>query len=408
MIGKLKKQVVKNFFWALAGRIFAAGIQTIGIILLARWESVENFGVVVSILALSVLLHAIIDFGLSPFLIKEYAKTHNEQLASECIILNAKAANIFSFLSMILLVILGMLLDSLYYSLIPLSIWVAFERRADLLLGLYIAEGNNKKATQFLLIRRFLFIISFVFLYLILNIGATLAYSMGIAMAAILSYIQVSKQFNFKIIEWSNDKNWNILKQSFPFWINSLFAQLRNIDVLVVTLILGSVQGAYFGFVNRSIAPLNMISTSMASVILPSVSKKEIEEHEFLKYIFFITLVASVPYFLVYFFVDSLIPMFLGNNYFATIELIKIVCIGLVFFSASSIINSILQGIDMQKHVAYANFFATLIYFVILLIMTNIGGVVFSAYALVVFFLLRFLLTLRLLYKYFLKGKTNG
>lgn len=65
MIKSLKnidKKIVKNFSWALLGRIFAALCQTLGIILLARWESVDNFGIVVSILAFTAVLIAFIDF----------------------------------------------------------------------------------------------------------------------------------------------------------------------------------------------------------------------------------------------------------------------------------------------------------------------------------------------------------
>jgi len=400
----IKKNILKKFSWALLGRLIAAAIQALAIVLLARWESLENFGLVIPILTLAVLIHAIIDFGLSPYIIKERAKTKNDSIIYECAPLNIYIVNIFSVIAIIFLLNLGFFVDNIYYYLLPLSVWINFERRADFLLGIFIADGKNKEATQLLVARRFVFFILFILLHLIFNLEVTLSYSIGIAIAAILSYIQIQKKLHLEKIVASKKNLHNIFIKTLPFWINSLFSQLRNIDVVILTILLGSIQGAYFGFVNRLISPLNMISTSMSVVVLPSVSKKEIKEKEFIKYIFLITLFSSIPYFLLYIYADSIIMTFVGEKYIPTIPLIQVLCIGLVFFSASSILSSILQGINLQKKVAYANMLSTIMYFILLVVfLLYTSNILYGVYTLVCFFVLRFLFMLVILLKHFAK-----
>jgi len=391
MLKNIDKKVVKNFSWALIGRIFAALCQTIGIVLLARWESINNFGFVISILAFSTVLIAFIDFGLNTFMIKERARNINSNLVNYCVKINSNITLFVGFVFFIIILFLSYFYNSFFFYMLPLTFWIIFEKRNEQLLGIYIADGNNKKATQLLTLRRFLGIFLFVISFKLFNINPTLAYSLSILLSSVLLFrftikdlnLNLNLNFDYKLIE--------VLKKTFPYWINSLFAQLRNIDVTIVSIISTPIHAAYFGFINRAVTPLNMVATSMASVILPSVSKKEIKIEQFYFYLIFTTILASLPFLFLFFSVDILIPFALGNKYIETIPLFKIICIGLIFFSASSIIASILQGTDLQKEVAKVNIISTSIYLIILIPFTYYGNSLYATYSLVFFFLFRFI-----------------
>lgn len=178
---------------------------------------------------------------------------------------------------------------------------MVFEKRNDQLLAIYIADGNNKKATQLLSIRRLIGLSMFIFLFFIYNSHATLLYTLSILFSSILLYKYTLKNLNLNMNLNFEYKIFSLFKETFPYWINSLFAQLRNIDVMIVGLISTPVHAAYFGFINRAITPLNMVSTAMASVILPSVSKKEIKKEQFYLYLIFTTFLASVPFIILFF-----------------------------------------------------------------------------------------------------------
>ena len=397
----MRPSVFKKFSWTLFGRIVAAGFQMLGIILLARWEDISSFGIVASALAFGTVIHAFIDFGLSTFLIKERALDSSSNKIDASIILTKKISTIFILCGTLLLLVLGILFETFYLSLIPLVFWIAYERRSEQLLGLLIADGNNKKATQLLTLRRFLSLLGFLALYFFTPLEPTLSYTLGLFAGSYISYRYtlsvVHPSINTSAIPLS-------LRQMFthtaPFWINSLFAQLRNIDVALVSALSGPVHGAYFGFINRSVGPLNMVATSMASVILPSVAKSEISTHQYIRYLLIATAISSVPYLTIFFAADYLIPIFLSEKYLPTILLAKIISIGLVFFSASSIVGSILQGVHEQKKVATVNIATTSIYLLLLIPLTLHGDSVYAAYTLDFFFTLRFATMFYFLYRH--------
>ncbi len=401
MIKQLDKKIIKNFSWALLGRIFAALCQTLGIILLARWESVNNFGLIIFMITFNAVLIAFIDFGLNTFMIKERAKDISSKLVIYCIKINHNITLIVGCIYFIIILILGLYYKDFFLFMLPLTIWLVFERRNEQLLAIYIADGNNKKATKILSLRRFLGLILFIISFNIFNTNPTLLYGISILLSSILLYIFTIKDLKINTNIILDYKFKKLFKETFPYWINSLFAQLRNLDVSIVGLISTPIHAAYFGFINRAVAPLNMIATSMASVILPSVSKKEIKEEQFYFYLLFTTILASIPFILLYFTANILIPISIGEKYMETIPLIKIMCLGLIFFSASSIIASILQGTNLQNKVAKVNILSTLIYLIILFPFSYFGDSLYATYALTFFFLFRF----TYMSYYFIKNK---
>lgn len=400
LVKKIDKKIVKKFSWALLGRIFAALCQTAGIILLARWESVSNFGLIISLLAFSAVLIAFIDFGLQTYMIKERAKNINSLLVNYCIKINSNITLIIGLLFFSIILLLGFYYNDFFFNLLPLTLWLIFEKRNEQLISIYIADGNNKKATQLLSMRRFLGLILFIISFKLFDLNPSLLYGISILLSSIILYKFTLKDLNLDLNFNFDYKLTVLFKETFPYWINSLFAQLRNIDVTLVSLISTPIHAAYFGFINRAVTPLNMVATSMASVILPSVSKKEIKIEQFYFYLLFTTILASAPFIFLFFTVDILIPFAIGEKYIETIPLFKIICIGLIFFSASSITASILQGIDLQKKVAKVNIISTSLYLLILLPLTFYGDSLYATYSLVFFFLFRFIFMGYYLVKY--------
>jgi len=391
MTNKLNKKVLKNFSWALLGRIIAALSQTLGIILLARWENIINFGIVISILAFSTVLMAFIDFGLNTFMIKERAREVNSTLVNYCVKLNSNITLIVGLFFFIVILLLSYYNNNFFFYILPLTLWIIFEKRNEQLLGIYIADGNNKRATKLLVTRRVLAVSLFILSFKLFDINPTLSYGLSLLLSSFLLFIFTLKDLNLNLNLDFKYTLKEIFRKTYPYWINSLFAQLRNIDVTIVGLISTPLHAAYFGFINRAVTPLNMVATSMASVILPSVAKKEIKNEHYYFYLIFTTILASLPFLLLFFTVDLLVPFALGEKYIPTIPLFKIICIGLIFFSASSIIASILQGSDLQKEVAKVNVISTSIYLLILIPLTYYGNSLYATYSLISFFLFRLL-----------------
>lgn len=400
----MHKPIFKNISWALIGRICAALFQTAGIILLARWESLEHFGIMASALALGTVIHAFIDFGFSTYIIKERAISPSSPRIMHSLIITSISTKIFNIMAIALLILIGINSNTFYFYLIPLPLWISYERKSEQLLGVLIADGDNKKATQLLTLRRIYGFVFFIILHVVTTWNDSLLFSTALLLGAWISHKQtfylIKNQLEQPV---QNIPHMQLFKQAFPYWINSLFAQLRNIDVMLVTIISNPMHGAFFGFVNRAVSPLNMVAISAASVLLPSVAKNEIDSKHYYKVILITTTIASLPFVTLYFLADYIIPSFLGENYVPTILLIKIICLGLIFFSASSIIGSILQGVHQQKNVATVNIVSTTLYLLSVIPMTLAGQSLYATYALIIFFFIRFLSML-----YFLHSHLNS
>ncbi|GKT11811.1 MAG: hypothetical protein ISEC1_P0784 [Thiomicrorhabdus sp.] len=404
MLKTFNKKVINNFGWALLGRVFAAILQATGIILLARWEEVENFGIVASMLALGVLVHALIDFGLTTYSVKERSAGNMAHLYS-CMSHNRKFATLFGLLSSFITFLLGYYISSFFYLLLPVGVWIAYERQSDFLISFFIADSKNKIATKLLTHRRLLSLVLFIALYF-LSVQVTLAYMLAIALAALASYLQVKYLLSNEIAAL-NQKFFTfkeLFSHTFPFWINSFFAQLRNVDVVIVTVILGPVFGALFGVANRVVSPLSMVSSSMATVVLPSVSKGDIRKHEFYKYTVFATALSSIPYICLFFLSSLAVPLLLGEKYNDVVPILEVLSLGLIFFSASSVLGSVMQGVGLQKRVAQVNVMATSIYILFLIPVAYWGGIMYAVYSLCIFFILRLLM----MAFYLNRGLKNG
>ncbi len=69
----MASHVVRQFSTVLGGRLVASGIQATSILLLARWTSVEAFGLCVALLGLMTTLQTLGDVGTSTFVSKTVA-----------------------------------------------------------------------------------------------------------------------------------------------------------------------------------------------------------------------------------------------------------------------------------------------------------------------------------------------
>ncbi|WP_299256764.1 MATE family efflux transporter [uncultured Kushneria sp.] len=373
--------LAKRFSWALLGRVFGAVVQALMLLLYARWSTVEEFGTTISLMTISVVAYVITDVGFSPFTIVAYAKNENKKV--ESIFCYEKWVLI---LTVVVLEIVFFTVGHLMMMLIP--IWAAFEKRADLWLCLAQAEGDNKKISYEIIKRRMLSLVVYISL-VGMSINNIYAFTGALLAGGVYSLWSVSK--NNEVFLKSNDVSAIcVLKESVFYYINSIAAQMRNLDVPLVNLFGGNVQGGMFAIVNRIISPMTMVATSVSMVIMPAITKKEIKGEKVVSLLFLTIVLSSIPIVVLYFFAPY-ITLVVGSKYQHAVKLIELTCLGLFFYSAANMFISVLQGMSKAKVTARVNIASSCLYIILIPMVALKFGAIGSVWLLNAYFFILFL-----------------
>lgn len=380
-------KLARQFSWILAGRVLAAIIQASTLIILARVLEPQEFGLIAAVLGITIVLQALADLGVGKMLIRERARDKESSLLGGGIRLNSHSTGVLAVLLGLGFLIFGVFFDPRFLFMIPLAISVAGEKNADTWLGIAIADGDVRLNTTNLVVRRAIALISFLVL-LQLAVAPILSYSLAVAVAAIFSVVFSRKIISHRVIgDHANFRE--TFRATFPYWVNTLVSQLRNLDAALIGLIAGTGVAGYYSAAARLTGPLRMLPDSLAVVLLPYATRAR---NRPLTNLYKILLVFLSPLAIIYcglaLVVPGAVPVVLGEDYVPAIPAIQIVLVGLVFSGMKSLLNSVMQGRGMQKQVASLAVVTTIYILVVLIILTPLFGANGAAIALASGFLI--------------------
>lgn len=351
-------------------------LQALTFLLLARWSSVEQFALIASFLAASIFLHTVFDLGLSTYIIKTRSEDPKNPEIAESLFYNSIALTITGCAIFITLISTNFF-D--IYSSLWLSIWFALEKVSDTWLCVHQGDGSNKLISLSVLRRRSVSLSIFFALYHF-GLNPILSFSIGLGAGSLYSFASLINLTRQNISLNNHFHPFRLIKKTYPYWINSIAAQIRNLDVMLLTVLAGATQGAQLAIANRLISPLSMVASSMAMVLLPAVAKKEITSKHYHRIGLLTTAGASAPILALILIADSLVPLALGPQYISSIPVIQIVATGLIALSADAIYSSILQGRGMAKTVATISGSASIFYIGALVLVAPEFGALGTAY----------------------------
>lgn len=381
--------ILRRFSWALLGRLAGALVYALSFLLLARWTSVEDFGRYSGALAMVSLSQVVMDFGLSTYVIRLRAAHSSSGEIGDCLRYNNLSCLTFLVVGVSSLVLAG----GFFNLLVPVVVWACLEKMADVWLGVYQGDGRNRDIALHVFRRRVLALLIFIFLY-VAGVPALFAFGLGLAASALLAYLRVSAEIRPLLAPRSREAWQVVLSRGRPYWVNSIAVQLRTLDVMLVTALAGPAQAAYFAVANRLVTPLSMLPSSLATILMPSVSKGELGQGAAFRATIAMTAIASVPLLLIIVLAPLCVPPLLGNDYRPAVPVLQIICVGMVFLSASSMLIAILQGIGRARYVARMSA-ALSIGYLLFLPMALRAGAVGAAVALAAMFLVRALVSFR-------------
>lgn len=348
-------RVGRQFVWVSGGRVLAAVLQALSMVLLVRSVSPAEFGFFAATYGVITIPQTLMDLGLPTLVIRERAKDSSARVVTAALQLNNRLAAVMAVALLLALTVLGFTANSQFLLLLPFAIWAAAERNADAWLGVVFADGDAWVNTLNLVGRRLGNLALFTVLTTSTGLDPVLAFALSSAGAAVVSWSFAHRYVAPRLPAPTAMTARSLVAQSYPYWINSVATQARNLDTAVASIVAGTGQAGLYAASSRLTNPLRILPTSLASVLLPAASKRTSRTMGPL-----VTLVgASTAGFAALYGVLALViplgvPLVLGEDYRGAVPALQITALGLIFASAASLLGAVLQGVGLKSTVATA------------------------------------------------------
>lgn len=372
--------LARLFGGIFVGRVLAAVAQAGTLVLLARALGPRTFAVVSGVLGLLVFVSSVIDFGVTPATTRAAATQAGTQVR------RLKSLNLWCSTFGGLLFCVGLLMygarlgTATGISLGLLGIWAGVDRLAEMRLAVLIGLKKGREVVSNLAIRRFVALAAVAAAYFWWPHGVVAALAAGSILGSLLVVSRTQINEFDEIAETGDtgatNRDWRLaLRESFPFWINSLAAQTRQLDVLVVGLMGGPLSAVTaYAPVSRLVSPLRLLPTTFAQASLAIASSRTRGRNDSVV----LTLVAVVPSLVLFSAVglsaNFWVPAILGEEYSPSVPILQIVLLGLVFAAATSVQTSLLQARGQERAVAVVSVSTACLALALVAIGAVIGG----------------------------------
>lgn len=369
-------RVGRQFAWVSGGRILAALIQALIMLLLVRAVSPAEFGFFAGVYGVLTVVQTFFDFGLPTLVSRERAKRANPGVVTGALHLN-NALSLAMGLSLVVVIgLLGATTNSQFFLLLPLGVWAAAERNADAWLVVVFADGDARINTTNLVSRRLGNLALFAALTIWTGIDPVLGFGISSAAAACASWVFAHSYVKRRLAPAEGIRATVLFRMSYPYWINSVATQARNLDATIIGLVAGPAQAGFYAAAARLTNPLRILPTSLAAVLLPaSSSRNSSNMRGLLKLVMIVVGGLALLYLALGLAFPILVPLVLGEAYVGAVPALQITAAGLIFASAAALLSSLMQGVGLKHFVAGTAVLTT----VVCLVGVGFGGFFWGA-----------------------------
>lgn len=342
------------------GRIVAAFLQLATLLTFASWVTPGIFGIVSSVVAFAIIPQALFDFGIATYVIRHRAASVEDGSVSYALRLSNFISIVLSILAISAFVLLGLVLNPLFFWLIPLAVWVGAERNADIWLGVALADGDAHLNVVSLVGRRFASFLIMLTLF-VRGVEPVLAFTCALAVSSTLAALIGQRKLRARLPPPVALGLLPLIRLTWPYWLHSTATQVRNVDTAIVLLVTTPVQAGLYAVASRLTGPLRILPVSLAAVVLPDVARsKGALTPNLVRGIFLMIGAMSAFYVIAGFTAPYLFEVLLSADYFMAIPAIQVVCYGLIFGAVASILASVLQARGYQRKVAASSVITSL------------------------------------------------
>lgn len=389
----------RQFIWISSGRAVAAVLQAVFLVLVARALGPAEFGLYSLVFSTLIIAQVISEAGLGTLIIRERSANPVSSIVGPALRLSNLTALWLATVGVISIAALGAVGENLLFALIPLAISSALERNADLWMGVALADGDTVANVFNLILRRALGLVILMG-FLLISLTPMLAVSCSALMAAALSSIAAHRYVASRVDTRGYPvKARIIVAASWPYWLNSLSGQLRNLDMIIITSLSGSASAGLYAAAGRLTGPLLLIPTSISAVILPAAARHhstQLSQPAFSarRLIVLTSIAMSVMYLALAIGAPIYFPLLVGAEFGKSVPVFQIILIGLCFSASTTLVSSVLQGRGNPAAPAKAALVAGIFSIILIAVGVKVFGIQGAAAGLALSFVMQLVLLL--------------
>jgi len=341
----------RQFIVITSGRVVAALLQAVLLVFVARALGPSHFGLFSVVISIGILAQVLTDAGLGTLVIRERSSRPESPLLSAALRFSNWTALVLAASGLSVLTCCALLIRPEFWFLTPLALSTALERNADLWIGVALADGDTWSNALNLVVRRTVAILAFSAMEWA-GVHALLAISIAMTLAGGISACTAHAYVDSRLVRaHSRVALKPVLTASWPYWLNSLAGQLKNVDTLIITSFAGNTAAGLYAAANRLSGPLLLVPTSLAAVVLPATARQaaarptaSLRQIKLKKLVITLTLVMTTCYASLAAVAPWLFPMLMGAEYAKAVPVFQIILISMCFASASVLTSAVRQG----------------------------------------------------------------
>lgn len=372
------KNLFKNTTWMFLSNIILNVCSFIWTILLARYLSVNDFGILSFAMSFSALMTLIIDLGIALFATRDMSRDNNliSEYIGKLIPLKMILAIFSIILSIIILLIMGKNRVTIFVSIIFIvqAIFISFD---SLIQGSFQAVSK----IRFIAIGGILtsiITLSFIIFVIFFNYGLifiSIAYLFGYLVTTLYLYGNMLKHvikpklgLDFKFYKYA-------ILNSIPFALTILFTTLYfSIDTIMLSVIIGDFSTGIYNASYKIINVLVGLFPIYQTVFFPLMSKLFKESDDLLK----LSFAKSIKYLLLFIipislfvavYANQILNLIYGSKYSVSTGVMQILIWVIIFLFINAASSTLLNASDKESSVtkiygvvAFINFGLNLIF----------------------------------------------
>ena len=349
------KTIFKNMSWLFISQIIAAICGFVWTILIARYLSVSDYGIMNFAISFTGIIAITMDLGISTHIIRHIATDFDSAPKYLCNAIPLKS--IFSFLTFLLALIILIIMKCDPFT-IQITLLFTIERIFSSMISLFngslqaIEEGKYQAIGTTLLN---IILLIFIVLSIIDDFGLygiTLSYVAANFLVVIFQYFAVKKRISKPKFELNMEFCKKITLYSIPFALTSFFGMvIYSADMVMLTNMVGSYENGIYSAAYKLISVLTLFFGVYTAVIFPVMSRfykneKNLLVISFEKSIKYIMLLILPITFATMIYSTDIVVLFFGEKYTPTSSVLSI----LMWTVSLGFINGVCQNLLNASH----------------------------------------------------------
>ncbi|WP_315095716.1 polysaccharide biosynthesis C-terminal domain-containing protein [uncultured Cellulomonas sp.] len=349
------RKIARVFGYLLSSRVLSALLQAVTFALFARLVAPASFAGVSAIIGASMFASAVLDLGLTTAATREAAAGRHSVLrgltrANAAVTAAVATVGTVSVVAAVLATDSGWLA-----SVAPFVLWLAVDRLAEFRAAVSLGLGHPRVAALNLIVRRAIPAVVLVVAAWVQPEEPVLWLSLGYTLGAVVGlFIRTSVRAPASLA--ARPGIVASVRSSTPFWVNSMSAQSRQLDVAIVSAVSGVAGAVIYSPAARLISPLRLIPTSLAQAAMPMVaSSGRVRPTDVRRLVLAAVAPVGAAYIVLGIFAPEILSALFGPNYRSAALPLRILLAGLVLAGVASMFTAILQGTGAEARAARAN-----------------------------------------------------